>query len=89
MSWRGDPDGPLAVMSETLGLELRFENDRMRLWDPTVQEYLLEQHEERVLRIAASAKLMEESAKRIAAERQTHDLESEVADLKERLRRKP
>ena len=32
VNWRGDPDGPLAVMSETLGMELRFEDDRMRSW---------------------------------------------------------
>ena len=45
VSGRGRPDGPLAVTSETLGLELRFEDDRMRLWDPEPQEYLMDQHE--------------------------------------------
>ena len=47
VSGRSGPDGSLAVASETLGLELRLEDDRLRLWDPEVQEYLLNQHEER------------------------------------------
>ena len=81
-SGRSRRDGSLAVTSETLGLELRFEDDRMRLWDPKTREYLLEHQDE-------YARCLEERDKRIAAERQTHDLESEVADLKERLRRKP
>ena len=46
--WSGDTDDSLAVPSESLGLELRFEDDRLRLWDPAAQEYLLdfiEEHE--------------------------------------------
>ena len=70
---QGEPDGSLAVMSETLGLELRFLDDRLRLRNPVNQEYLLEHHEER--------------AGRIAAEQRIRGLESEVEDLKERLRR--
>ena len=53
VSMRGDPDGPLAVTSETLGLELRFEDDRLRLWNPKTREYLLEHSEERARRIKA------------------------------------
>ena len=41
-----DVDGSLAVPCESLGLELRFEEDRLRLWDPASQEYLLEYVEE-------------------------------------------
>ena len=70
------------MRSETLGLELRFEEDRLRLWDPAAREYLLEHAEERKGRL-------EERAGRIAAEQRVRDLESEVADLKERQRRKP
>ena len=68
-----EPDGSLAVMSETLELELRYLDDRLRLWNPVNQEYLLEHHEE--------------CAVRIAAEQTIRGPESEVADLKERLRR--
>ena len=75
VSGRVGPDGTLAVRSESLGLELRFEENRLRLWDPAAREYLLEHAEER--------------KGRIAAEQRVRDLESEVADLKERLRRKP
>ena len=49
--WSGDTDESLAVPSESLGLELRFEDDRLRLWDPAAQEYLLdfiEEHERRL-----------------------------------------
>ena len=67
---RSGPDGSLEVTSETLGLELRLENDRLRLWDPAVQEYLLDQREER--------------DGRLAAEQRVRDLESQLADLKER-----
>ena len=59
---RRHPDGRLAVTSETLDLELRFEDDRLRLWDPATQEYLLEYSEERRERL-------KEQAGRIAAER--------------------
>ena len=47
VSSRSGTDGSLAVTSETLGLELRLEDGRLRLWDPEVQEYLLDRNEER------------------------------------------
>ena len=47
VSGRSGPDGSLAVASETLGLELRLEDDRLRLWDPELQEYLLDRNEAR------------------------------------------
>ena len=89
VSMRADPDGPLAVTSETLGLELRFEDDRLRLWDPETQEYLLEYAELRAGRLEERAKRMEERAgrleertgrleeraKRIAAERRADQAE--------------
>ena len=75
-----DPDGSLAVPSEALGLELRFEDDRLRLWDPATQQYLLEHAEERAGRL-------EERAGRIAAEQRVRELELEVAAIKERLQR--
>ena len=82
VNWRGDPNGQLRVTSETLALELRFEDERMRLWDPATQQYLLEHAEERAGRL-------EERAGRIAAEQRARDLETRLAFLEERLRRKP
>ena len=95
VSGRVGPDGTLAVRSESLGLELRFEGDRLRLWDPAAREYLLEHSEERKGRLEGrKGRLeerkgrLEERKGRIAAEQRVRDLETEVADLKERLRRK-
>ena len=65
-----DEDGSLAVPSESLGLDLRFEDDRLRMWDPATQQYLLEHAEER--------------AGRIAAEQRVRELELKLAGLKER-----
>lgn len=87
--WWGDPDGPLAMTSETLALELRFTDDRMHFWDPQTQEYLLDHHEEHAQRMEVIARFIEESAKLVAAERRVRDLEAEVADIEERLRGEP
>ena len=78
VNWREDTDGSLGVPSESLGLDLRFEEDRLRLWDPVTREYLLEHAEEH-------ARHLEERAGRIAAEQRVRELELRVADLKERL----
>ncbi len=53
-------DGSLAVPCESLGLELRFEDDRLRLWDPAAQEYLLEWAEERAARLKEEDRLRKE-----------------------------
>ena len=103
VSRRGGLDGPLAVTSETLGLELRFEDDLLRLWDPEPQEYLMDQHEvyaryeemharyeeERTGRLKERARYEEANASRIAAEQRARDVETAMADLKARLRREP
>lgn len=63
--WRGNRDGPLVVTSEVLGLELRFEEDRLRLWDPGKGTYLLEPAEQEAAREAAEARA--EAAEELAA----------------------
>ena len=70
-----DEDGSLAVPSESLGLDLRFEDDRLRLWDPETQEYLLEHQEEHAGRL-------QERAGRLASEQRVHDLEAKLAGRK-------
>ena len=77
VSMRDDRDGPLAVTSETLCLELRFEDDRLRLWDPETQEYLLEYAELRAGRL-------EERAKRIAEERRAAQAQQRAAQAEQR-----
>ena len=84
VSGQVDPDGALAVKSETLGLELRFEDDRLRLWDPGAQEYLLEPQEEHSGRLKERAERLEERDKRIASEQRVRDLETELAGFKKR-----
>ena len=89
VKWREDTDGSLAVPSESLGLELRFEDHRLRLWDPVAHEYLLEHLEEHSGRLEERKGRLEERDKRIAAEQRARDLETELADIKERIQGKP
>ena len=84
MSGRSGPDGSLAVTSETLGLELRLEDGRLRLWDPEVQEYLLDRNEERARYEEERDGRLKERDGRLAAEQRVRDLESQLADIKER-----
>ncbi len=90
---QGDPDGPLTLTSETLGLELRFEDDRLRLWDPATEKYLLEYAEENAGRIAAEQRADQERQRADQAEQQLEaeslarrDLEAQLAALKDKLR---
>ena len=53
---RGQLDGPLAVTSEVLELELRFEENRLRLWDPAEGAYQLEPHEQAARQAQAAAR---------------------------------
>ena len=78
VTWSGETEGSLAVPSEALGLELRFEDDRLRLWDPAAQEYLLEYSEERARRLKERDARLKERARR---------LKERDARLKERARR--
>ena len=82
VSGRSDPNGSLAVTSETLGLELRFEDGHLRLWDPEAQEYLLDHQEEHAGRLKERAGRLEERDKRIASEQQVRDLETKLAGFK-------
>ena len=79
-------DGSLAVPSESLGLELRLEDDRLHLWDPAAREYLLEYAEERDRRLKERAGRMREHTRRVAAEERVAKLKIELADVRRRLR---
>ncbi len=72
------------MKSETLGLELRFEDDRLRLRDPGAREYLLEPQEEHSGCLKERAERLEERDKRIASEQRVRDLETELAGFKKR-----
>ena len=96
VSGRSGPDGALAVTSETLGLELRLEEDDLRLWDPEAGEYVVDQPAERARyeemharHEELCARHEEERTSRIAAEQRAREAETELADFKERLRGNP
>lgn len=58
-------------------MELRFEDDRLRLWDPETRDYLLEYAELRAGRL-------EERAKRIAEERRAAQAQQQADQAKQR-----
>ena len=72
--WSDKPDGAQAVPSESLGLELRFQDDELRLWDPAAQEYLWDY-------VGEAVRWSREHARRLAAERRVRELELELADF--------
>lgn len=71
-------DGVLKLESHLLGLELRLEEGRLRLYDPAKAEYLLTHAEERMYRLS------EEKA-RYQAETRVKSLEAELERLRARL----
>ena len=89
VKWSGDTDRSLAIPSESLGLELRFEDDRLRLWDPVSREYLLECAEEHAEWLKERVRYRDVCARRIAAEQRERELELELVGLKKRLGRHP
>ena len=71
--------------SDTLGLDLCWEDGRLRWWDPATQSYLLTFDEERDVRIAeaearaaAEARADREQEGRTAAEARVRELEAEL-----------
>lgn len=76
---RGEPEGPLALTSVVLGLELRFEENRLRLWDPVAGEYLLEPDEQEAARQAEKAGRLAEAAARRKAEAAQRVAEAQAA----------
>ena len=74
--------GGLAIESWVLGLELRFEDDRLRLWDPTEQQYLLTLKEEKAARQQEAQAHQQEVQRRQLAEARA-DAEAQVRQLAE------
>ena len=67
--------------SDVLGLDLCWEDGRLRWWDPAAQSYLLTLDEERDVRIA-------EAEARAAAEARADSAEARVRDLEAELERR-
>ena len=66
----------VAVWSRVLDLELRFEADRLRLWDPAAKECLLTLEEEKAARQQAEIRAQAAEARTEAAEQRVAELEA-------------
>ena len=75
-------DGEWQLTSEPLGLELRTDGPRLRLFDPRAGEYLLEANEEAERRRAAESRAQYEADARRVAETEVARLRAELAQLK-------
>ncbi len=90
---RLEPDGQYAQIvlqefekgllghSAVLGLELRLEDDRLRLFDPEIGAYLLTSEEKEAVIREQGAAMAELERARLAAERRVAELERRLADL--------
>ncbi|MBI3363153.1 MAG: Uma2 family endonuclease [Chloroflexi bacterium] len=76
------PDGILSLRSEVLGLDLRLEGDRLRLYNPATGEKLLAHAEAEQARREAEAKAGKEAAARREAEAEVERLRAELARLR-------
>jgi Uma2 family endonuclease len=74
-------EGQIWGRSQVLGLDLCWEDGRLRWWDPAAQSYLLTFDEERDVRIA-------EAEARAAAEARADSAEARVRDLEAELERR-
>lgn len=81
------PNGHLHLVSQLLGLELRLEGTDFRLYDPSGEGYLLDYDEERARRRDAEVKLLQEIEARAMAEAKVQQMEGQLQEIMERLRR--
>ncbi len=79
--------GGLRGRSNVLGLDLRWQPPKLRLWDITEQAWLPDPDEEAAARQAAETRAANEAAARQAAETRAVAAEAEVAELRARLDR--
>ena len=63
-----ESDGRVWGRSEVLGLDIWWDDGRLRFWDRESESWLLSQEEEQAGRLAAEARVEEEISERLAAE---------------------
>ena len=80
------PEGTLVLRSDVLGLELRLEDETLRLYDPTTGQRLLSYQEAEQARREAEQARREAEQGRQAAEARAQTAEARVAELEARLR---
>ena len=73
--------GHLHGHSGVLGLDLCWEDGRLRWWDPAAQRYLMTFDETDEARSAAEARADNENEARVAAEARVRELEAELEQL--------
>jgi Uma2 family endonuclease len=76
----------LVLPSQVLDLELHLEGDRLRLFDPASQSYLLSHEEEREIRMQAEARAKAAEARAQTAEAHIEAAEAAQQQLEERLK---
>ena len=93
---RVESDGRVWGSSEVLGLDIWWEEDRLRFWDRVSERWVLSQEEEKVGRLEAEARAdvaesradsaetraEQEMSGRLAAEARLTELESELQRLR-------
>ncbi len=75
------PNGALTLTSETLGLELRAQNEEMRFRDPATGQILLSQYEEHAARREEAAARRAAESRADAAAARAEAAEARVAEL--------
>ena len=84
LEMRHESDGRVWAHSDTLGLDLWWENEELRFWDAAVGRWLLTYEEQQSGRIAAEAGRIAAEAGRIAAEagQRTAESRAEAAEAR-------
>ena len=84
------PGVPVALWSDALGLEFRFDGTDLRLWDPLVAGHLLTiaESQRRIDIAVAQRKAAEAEAERDAEAQARREAEARVAALEAELRRR-
>ena len=77
-----EADGMLRGHSPVLGLDLCWDNGRLRYYDPAADRWLLNQMEEQVARESAEARVNAERTARESAETQLAAMEAELRRLR-------
>ena len=75
-------DGRVWSHSEILNLNLWWEEDGVRFWDPVAGRWLLSHEEEQAGRLTAEARVERERAGRLTAEARLSELEAELRRLR-------
>ena len=83
LEMRVEGDGRVWGSSEVLGLDIWWDEERLRFWDRELECWVLSQEEEKAGRLAAEARVEQEMSGRLEAEARLAELESELRRLRD------